>query len=136
MTYLLDTDTCVAIIPGNPPRARARFERATARGDATAVSAVTAFKLGYGVAKSRGRDENLQAVEAFLAGPVELWPFEDNDAHAAGHIRAALEASGKPIGPYGLLIAGQGVSHGAVVVTANAAEFGRVTGLKLEDWAK
>jgi len=136
MTYLLDTNACIAVIKGTPPRVRTRFERATATAEPTAVSAVTAFELWYGAAKSARRDENVRRVEAFLAGPVELWPFEGDDAQAAGKVRAALEASGTPVGPYDVLIAGQAINRGAIVVTATTAEFGRVSGLKHENWAR
>ncbi|PZR07475.1 MAG: VapC toxin family PIN domain ribonuclease, partial [Azospirillum brasilense] len=38
------------------------------------------------------------------------------------------------IGPYDLMIAGQARSRGLVVVTGNLSEFGRVEGLRCEDW--
>jgi predicted nucleic acid-binding protein len=40
-----------------------------------------------------------------------------------------------PIGAYDLLIAGQALRRGLTVVTANTAEFGRVTGLSWQDWS-
>ncbi len=46
----------------------------------------------------------------------------------------ALERSGQVIGAYDLLIAGHARSRGLVVVTANLGEFGRVDGLRSEDW--
>ncbi len=49
---------------------------------------------------------------------------------------ATLEAAGKPIGAYDLLIAGQALRHGLTLITANSREFGRVKGLAWEDWAK
>jgi tRNA(fMet)-specific endonuclease VapC len=61
--------------------------------------------------------------------------FDDEDAKAAGRVRAALERSGNSIGPYDLLIAGQALARGLTVVTANVSEFGRVPGLELVDWA-
>jgi tRNA(fMet)-specific endonuclease VapC len=136
VTYLLDTDACVAIIRGSPPRVRARFARDASPDRPAGVSSVTAFELWYGAVKSAHRDDNLRAVDAFFAGDVEIWPFEDDDARVAGGIRAELEASGKVIGPYDVLIAGQAMRHGVTLVTANAQEFGRVRGLKYEDWAK
>ena len=51
-------------------------------------------------------------------------------------IRAALEASGKPIGAYDLLIAGQALARQLTLVTANVSEFSRVKGLSWQDWAK
>ena len=61
--------------------------------------------------------------------------FDEEDARAAGTIRAQIEAAGRPIGAYDLLIAGQAVRHKATLVTANAKEFARVKGLVWEDWA-
>jgi len=49
-------------------------------------------------------------------------------------IRAALEATGKSIGPLDLLIAAPARSLGATLVTANAGEFKRVKGLKVLAW--
>ncbi len=46
-----------------------------------------------------------------------------------------LERAGRPIGPYDLLIAGQALSHGLILVTNNVTEFQRVAGLKLESWS-
>jgi tRNA(fMet)-specific endonuclease VapC len=47
-----------------------------------------------------------------------------------------MEAAGKPIGAYDLLIAGQALRHKLTLVTANVREFGRIKGLHWEDWAK
>jgi len=99
-----------------------------------AVSAVVAFELWYGAAKSARRQANRQRLETFFAGPLELVPF-DEDARAAGEVRAALESAGTPIGAYDLLIAGQALRYDATLVTANASEFARVADLRWEDWA-
>ena len=69
------------------------------------------------------------------AGPFEWTLFDEEDARAAGTIRAELEALGRPIGAYDVLLAGQARRHGATLVTSNAKEFARVSGLKWEDWA-
>jgi tRNA(fMet)-specific endonuclease VapC len=100
-----------------------------------AISAVVAFELWYGAAKSARRQANRQRLETFFAGPLELVPFDDEDARAADRVRAALESAGRPIGAYDLLIAGQALRHDATLVTANTAEFWRVGDLRWEDWA-
>ena len=96
---------------------------------------MVAFELWYGAAKSARRQANRQRLETFFAGPLELVPFDDEDARTAGEVRAGLEAAGPPIGAYDLLIAGQALRYDTTLVTANAAEFSRVTGLRWEDWA-
>lgn len=113
-----------------------RLQRALAAEAAVAVSSVVAFELWYGVAKSARQEFNAQLLDKFFAGPLSFLDFEAEDAKVAGRIRATLEAAGKPIGAYDLLIAGQALRHGLTLITANSREFARVRGLEWEDWAK
>ena len=136
MTYLLDTNVCIALINDKPAAVRVRFQKALAAGSEVLVPAVAAFELWYGVAKSDRQEANAKRLETFLSGPLRLLPFAEEDGRTAGKIRAALETAGKPIGAYDLLIAGQALHHKLTLVTANAKEFRRVKGLLWEDWAK
>ncbi len=95
-----------------------------------------AFELWYGVSKSSREELNTQRLATFLAGPIILLPFEHEDASSAGSVRAALEVSGKPIGAYDVLLAGQALQRQLTLVTANVSEFSRVKGLVWQDWAK
>ena len=133
--YLLDTNICIALINGALPVVRARFDKALDRGAQIHVPTAVAFELWYGVAKSNRPELNAKRVEVFFAGPVVLLPFEEGDARTAGHVRAALERSGKLIGPYDLLIAGQALHRDLTLITANVKEFRRVKALRWEDWA-
>jgi tRNA(fMet)-specific endonuclease VapC len=136
MNYLLDTNACIALINGTPALVRARFQKITALGANVFVSSVVTFELWYGVSKSSRADFNTKRLRTFFAGPIIVLPFEDGDAKIAGSVRATLEASGKPIGAYDLLIAGQALHRQLTVVTANVSEFSRVRGLAWQDWAK
>lgn len=136
MDYLLDTNACIALINGEPAAVRGRMQKATAAGGRVLVSSIAVFELWYGVGKSTKREFNRKRLEKFLAGPILVLPFEDADARMAGSVRAALEAVGKPIGAYDLLIAGQALRHQLTLVTANVSEFSRVKGLAWQDWAK
>ena len=134
--YLLDTNACIAVISGKPQSVRVRLQKELAAEVKVFVPAVVAFELWYGVAKSARPAENAQLLTTFFAGPIGLLAFDDEDAKIAGAARAVLEAAGKPIGAYDLLIAGQALRHKLTLVTANSREFGRIRGLKWEDWGK
>jgi tRNA(fMet)-specific endonuclease VapC len=134
-TYLLDTNACIALINGNEANVCRRFQRAVARESVVLLSSIVAFELWYGVAKSQQKETNTVRLDAFFAGPLEWTLFDEEDARAAGTIRAELEAIGKPIGTYDVLLAGQARRLGATLVTSNTQEFSRVSGLKWEDWA-
>ena len=134
-TYLLDTNACIALINGTEINVRRRFKRAVARESVILLSSIVAFELWYGVAKSQRKDSNTQRLETFLGGPLEWALFDEDDARAAGTVRAALETVGRPVGAYDVLLAGQARRRGATLVTSNTKEFARVQGLKWEDWA-
>jgi tRNA(fMet)-specific endonuclease VapC len=135
LTYLLDTNACIALINGRPEAVRRRFARVSAGDDVIATSSVVLFELWYGVAKSQRLMANAERIATFLSGPLEVMDFTPEDAEHSGRIRATLEGLGNPIGAYDVLIAGQALRHKATLVTANASEFARVKGLRLQDWA-
>ncbi len=136
MNYLLDTNACIALINGQPASVRRRYDRARASGGQIFVSAVAVFELWYGVFNSSHVAFNTNRLESFLSGSITLLGFEDEDARAAGSVRASLEAIGKPIGVYDVLLAGQAMQQQLTLVTANVFEFSRVRGLIWQDWAK
>jgi tRNA(fMet)-specific endonuclease VapC len=60
--------------------------------------------------------------------------FEDVAAEKYAYIRADLARRGQLIGPNDLMIAAICIANDVTLVTHNTAEFGRIDGLKLEDW--
>ena len=136
MIYLLDTNACIAVIEEKPPSVRAKFYKVLQDDSQILVPSIVAFELWYGVEKSAHREANARRATMFLAGPIRVVPFEEEDAIVAGAIRATLETSGKPIGAYDLLIAAQALRLKATLVTANVSEFRRVKDLAWEDWVK
>jgi tRNA(fMet)-specific endonuclease VapC len=134
--YLLDTNVCIALINGQPPSVRARLRKESDGGARILVSSIAVFELWYGVGKSARQEFNRKRLEVFLAGPIAVLPFEDADAQSAGFVRSVLEATGKPIGAYDVLMAGQALRQRLTLVTANVSEFSRVKGLVWQDWAK
>ena len=129
MTHLLDTSSVIALLQDErgPTARRVRQYRPADIG----ISAVVLHELYYGAFRSRRREQNLELVDRI---PLEVVPFEADDARSAGEVRAVLASRGTPIGPFDTLIAGQAKARALILVTANTAEFTRVPGLRLEDW--
>ena len=100
---------------------------------AIGVSSIVAFELHYGLAKSRTRPSNRRALDAFFSGGVTIVDFGAEDAEAAGALRHQMEAKGRPLGAFDLLIAAQALRMGATLVTRDAA-FSLVKGLRVDDW--
>ena len=134
MSYLLDTNVCIAVINGRPRDVVDHFDRAALGGAEFFVSTVSRFELWYGVAKSQLQEFNRIRLEIFLAGSVQLLPFGEDDPLRAGELRALLERQGTPVGSFDTLIAGQALARGLIFVTHNVSAFARVPGLQMEDW--
>jgi tRNA(fMet)-specific endonuclease VapC len=130
----LDTNVVIDFLRGRQPALVARLEREIAPG-VFAIPAIVLFELRYGVEKSPYRERNEHSLLLFRQLPIAVLPFEEEDADVAGEIRADLERSGRPIGPYDLLIAAQARRRDALLITANTREFDRVRGLRVEDWS-
>ena len=128
--YMLDTNIISDLIRN--PQGRVAKRIAKVGESSICTSIIVAAELRYGCAKS-GSARLRKAVEDLL-GEIAVLPFEAPADANYGHIRAALEAAGTPIGSNDLLIAAHARATGATVVTANADEFKRVPGLKVENW--
>ena len=98
-----------------------------------AVSSVTSYELYTGVEKCANPARERSKVERFLNALRQL-EFDRLAAREAARIRADLESRGEMIGPYDVLLAGQAMSLGLILVTNNTNEFARIPGLTLEDW--
>jgi tRNA(fMet)-specific endonuclease VapC len=136
LRYLLDTNACIALLNARSPQVETRLLKELRAESQLFVSSVTAFELWYGVAKSAKQSANTQQLLSFFSGWVSILAFDDQDARVAGETRAAMEAIGRPVGVYDLLIAGQALRHEMILVTANVREFARIKNLEWEDWTE
>jgi len=127
---MLDTNIVSDLIRNPGGRVAQHIRRIGDHG--LAVSIITAAELRFGAVKS-GLPRLRERVEAVLGRLVVLSFDVPADAEYAS-VRAELEAAGKPIGPNDLLIAAHARSLDTTMVTDNVAEFGRVRGLRVENW--
>ncbi len=128
--YMLDTNVISDLIRN--PQGKAAKRIAKVGENLICTSIIVAAELRYGCAKS-GSPRLRKAVDDLL-GEIEVLPFEAPADLEYGTIRSTLEAAGTPIGSNDLLIAAHARATASTVVTANAAEFRRVRGLKVENW--
>ncbi|MBL8131438.1 MAG: type II toxin-antitoxin system VapC family toxin [Anaerolineae bacterium] len=131
MKYLLDTNTCVRYLNRRSPGVIARFQ-SVAEID-IALCSVVKGELYLGALKSQTPDATMTKQRAFAERFASL-PFDDDAAEHYARIRAALERAGMPIGANDLMIAAITLAHNLTLVTRNIREFGRIAGLRIEDW--
>ena len=151
MIYLLDTDTVIYLMRGMriagakserqrewKAAAQRIFETARKReaaGHEIALSALTVAELEFGARKSSDYAREMEIVHRVLT-PFSLLDFDAQVCAARyGEIRHSLESAGRGIGGIDTLIAAHALAIGATLVTNNQAEFGRVAGLKIENWS-
>jgi tRNA(fMet)-specific endonuclease VapC len=127
---MLDTNIISDLIRN--PQGKAAKRIAKVGEDNICTSIIVAAELRYGCAKS-GSVRLLRAVEDLL-GEIKVLPFDVPADAEYGAIRSELEKAGKPIGGNDLLIAAHAHAAGATIVTANADEFKRIRGMKVENW--
>ena len=130
MKYVLDTNTLIYFFKGMGGVAAKLLQQQPAD---IGIPAVVLFELEVGIAKSPSPRRRRAQLEE-LRSLVNVLPLDENSAKAAAQVRAKLEAQGRPIGPYDVLIAGTAIAARSVLVTRNTREFARIPGLKTENW--
>ena len=128
--YLLDTNTLIYFFKGLGQVAERLF---AVPPNQIAVSAVTLYELEVGLMRSTASRKRRAQLDELMA-VIGLLPFDSQAAAESARLRGRLESRGTPIGPMDTLIAGTALAHGAVMVTRNTREFGRIEGLRVEDW--
>ncbi|MBU1932215.1 type II toxin-antitoxin system VapC family toxin [Patescibacteria group bacterium] len=132
MKYLLDTNICIYIINEKPKKVLRKFEQYPVH--EFAISSITHAELQYGVAKSKHKNRNQEALDEFLL-PLTILPFHGKRlVERYGKIRAFLESKGKTIGPLDTLIAAHALSLDLTIISNNINEFSRIPNLKCENW--
>ncbi|MGZ2744823.1 PIN domain-containing protein [Burkholderia stagnalis] len=133
--YMLDTNICSFIMRERPPAVLSRLQSCVDAQHRIVVSAVTYAEMRFGSIGRKASPKHADLVTAFVARLDGVLPWDPAAIDAATAVRADLAARGTPIGANDSSIAGHAIAAGAVLVTNNTREFGRVAGLALEDWA-
>ncbi len=129
MIYLPDTNAISAYMRGDNPKLVQRMRDAFGE---LYLSVIVLAEREFGVTKGSNAQARLKLAELAQTLPVEAFTRDESTHYAA--IRHDLEARGAGIGPMDTLIAAQALRLGATIVTRNVRGFGRVPGLKVENW--
>ncbi|HXO42849.1 MAG TPA: type II toxin-antitoxin system VapC family toxin [Thermoanaerobaculia bacterium] len=131
MSYLLDTNICIYALKDRPPEVLARLR---ALGPAVvALSVITVLELRQGAEGSQAPEAAHARLDA-LFSPMQILPFEQDDALVGSRLRADLSRRGCSIGDFDSLIAAQAITRDLILVTNNLREFERIQGLRTENW--
>ena len=132
LAYMFDTDICSYLMKGKSAALITRMQSVPV--SAVCVSAITKSELLFGIAISPHPQKDQAAFE-FLMNHIQALDYPVGAADGYGEIRAVLKLRGALIGPNDLLIAAHARFLGLTLITNNLREFGRVPGLKAENWA-
>ena len=128
MSFILDTDHCIAILRG-----QLDVNKYIAPTANLYVTAITISELVYGAHKSDRASAHLTQVDLLLDA-VTILPFDEQPARRCGEIKDALRRMGSPIAEPDLQIASIALHHALPLVSHNQRHFARVPGLTLLDW--
>ena len=122
--YLLDSNICIYVLQGLSDPARRRIE---AREPGEVVTSAVAYaEVMRGVER---RDAGAVAGAEALFRVVEVLPFDRQAAET--YVSIPFKRTS-----YDRLIAAHALSRGLTFVTNDEKDFGKVAGLKIENWTR
>jgi predicted nucleic acid-binding protein len=128
VSFILDTDHCIAILRGQLDVSE--YIEPTA---SLYVTSITVSELTYSAHKSDRASAHLAQVELLLDS-VTILPFDEPPARRCGELKDALRRLGSQIAEPDLQIASITLHHALPLVSHHQRHFARVLGLKLLDW--
>jgi tRNA(fMet)-specific endonuclease VapC len=138
--YVLDTDMLSLLERGNAESLTLQMRMEQVPGAELATTIVNYEEQMRGWlarAAQANTPEQMLAAYARLQGHIETFagvPILPFNVQAVAEF-ARLRQAGVRIGTMDLKIAAIALAHDATVLTRNVSDFGKVTGLKVEDWS-
>lgn len=127
--FMLDTDSISFALRGYGGVAERILEHGRSE---ICVSAVTVAELRYGAERRKSR--KLHRLIDAVTKDVAVVAFDEACALRYGQIANELAARGTPVGELDVMIAAHALTLELTMVTHNVKHFGRIRGLKVEDW--
>ncbi len=132
--YLLDTNILIDFLNEVPSVVEHVLLTGTHR---CYISVISLHELYYGAYLARERKKEyftreLKKINTLLDYFTVLHLNSRGEEYA--HIKYALRKIGKPVDEFDMLIAGQALSEGLIVVTDNLKHFENMPNVKVENW--
>jgi tRNA(fMet)-specific endonuclease VapC len=131
MNFLLDTST-VSLHIRRPAGLQARFIQYAGRLFLSSLALAELYVLAYRLENPIRR---LDSIQELIDDDVAVINFDATCARLAGQVRAKLLKAGTPVPQIDLLIGSVALAYDMTLVTHNTADFQRIPGLRLADWA-
>ena len=129
MSFLLDTDICSAYLKGD----QSVFQKAIQHGGRIHISVINQVELLTWTYRAGAPQSRASALASFLSG-VSVLEFGGTEAEQTARIRSAQLDQGRPSPTVDLMIAATALVHNLTLVTHNVADFGNISGLRVDDW--
>ncbi|TGK00847.1 type II toxin-antitoxin system VapC family toxin [Leptospira semungkisensis] len=132
MSYLIDTDILIYSLKNDPIVRQNFLER---KNSIKSVSVITYGELIFGAQKSSYKERNLATVRRI----AELFPVIELNSgimETFGELKATQQKKGNTIEDFDLLIGCTALYLNYSLVTNNEKHFGKIPGLKIENWTK
>jgi tRNA(fMet)-specific endonuclease VapC len=129
--YMLDTDISSYVMKRSHQAVLDRLLQTQIRD--ICISVITRAELEYGVAVSPRPAKDRVALDEYLRH-VAVLDFPDEASLHYADVRQDLKLRGQMIGANDLLVAAHARFLGLTLVTNNDREFGKVSGLRVENW--
>lgn len=130
MKFILDTDTCVYLLNGNPSLKKKVEEVGVF---SLAISNSVLAELYFGAYNSKKVEDNLKRINLFKKNLTILSDSEES-ALQFGKIKADLRSKGKIIEDFDIVIASIAIVNSCILITNNTDHFERIDDLQIENW--
>jgi tRNA(fMet)-specific endonuclease VapC len=129
MAIIVDADV---IIRGEKGKFDFQGWLASRPNDIFQIAAVTVAELWHGLERAVGTHKvQRQRYLEMIVAPLPVIPYTEQTAYEHARIWAELEASGRMIGYYDVIVAATALERGSQVATFNRRHFTQVEGLRV-----
>lgn len=133
ITHLLDTSVYSQRLKRRPSKKVVRCW--SDLGDARlAISTICEAEILFGLEKKHS-DRLWAEYEHYLKHKIVVLPLDRPVIETYARLKAELQASGRIVGEFDLLIGATALANSLKLATLNAKDFSKIPGLEVEDWS-